>query len=286
MESIGWRIASATACIWLLLTAPVFAGDDCFEIAKVGPNVPHDRGKCEMVGQSSEEAAKKPLNGLMQCKNKDGKVVEEAIFKEGVLISDWFYDLWDKKLSFTFSNDIAHGPAQAFAKDGKLLCEMNYVKGEADGELREFYPDGKLETVSWYINGKLQQAPRVGYSSKGDITHLTCPEQPMTPEDKDLCGFNGKPVTVKVYAGFEDTVTHLNGRLAKHVRLNKDEGRTWVTVYPEPGNEKNYTEEELYKNGKGPFSPRSFFPPMASWNYRRNITRMAHASRVVYRMTL
>jgi antitoxin component YwqK of YwqJK toxin-antitoxin module len=237
-------------CIGLLLVAPAFAGDDCFEIAQNGPNVPHERGKCAMVGQSEAEAAKKPLDGLMQCKNEDGKVVEEARFKEGVFLSDWFYDLWNKKLSFTFSDDKAHGPAQAFAKDGKLLCEMNYVKGEADGAVREYYSDGKLDTLFWFKNGKLKQAPRVSYSSKGEVTHLTCPDQTMTPEDKDLCGFNGKPVTVKVHGGFEDTVTHFNGLLAKLVRVNRDEGRTWVTVYPEPGNKKTYTEEELFKNGK------------------------------------
>jgi hypothetical protein len=53
-----------------------------------------------------------------------------------------------------------------------------------------------------------------------------CPDQAMTPEDKDLCGFNGKPVTVKVYNGFEDTVTHFNGRLARLVRVKTCEGRT------------------------------------------------------------
>lgn len=55
---------------------------------------------------------------------------------------------------------------------------------------------------------------------------------------------------MKVYNGFEDTVTHLDGRLTKLVRFNRDEGRTWVTVYPDPGNKRTYTEEELHKNGK------------------------------------
>lgn len=251
MKFIGLRVGLAAAGIGLFLAIPGFASDECYEIAMSGPNVPHERGKCEMVGQSSEEAAKKPLDGLMQCKNRDGKVVEEARFKKGVLISDWFYDYWDKKLSFDFSSDDkAHGPAKAFAKDGTLLCEMNYVRGKAEGAVREYHPNGKLKALLWFNNAKLGQAPRVGYSRNGELTHLACPEQSRTPEDKELCGFNGKPVTVKVWNGFEDTVTHLNGRLLKQIRFNKGEGRTWVTIYPEPGNNKSYTMEELHKNGK------------------------------------
>lgn len=36
-----------------------------------------------------------------------------------------------------------------------MLCEMNYVDGEANGAAREFYPDGRLETLSWITNGNL-----------------------------------------------------------------------------------------------------------------------------------
>lgn len=251
MASIDWRIGLAAAAMGLLLAGPVIAMDDCYKIAQNGPNVPHERGKCEMVGQSTEEAAKKPLDGLMQCKNEKGKVIEEARFKKGVLISDWFYDYWDKKLSFGFSgDDKAHGPAKAFAKGGELLCDMNYVNGNAEGPVREYYPDGKLQNLLWFHDGKTVDAPRISYSRKGELTHLVCPEKSRTPEDKELCGFNGKPVTVKTNDGFEDTVTHLNGGLVKHIRFDRNEGRTWITVYPEPGNKNTYFEEVLHKNGK------------------------------------
>lgn len=251
MGTLDWRKGLAAACMGFLFVTPGFASDECYEIALHGPNVPHERGTCEMVGQSTEVAAKRPLNGLMQCKDKKGKVVEEARFKNGVLISDWFYDYRDRKLSFGFSGeDKAHGPAKAFAKGGELLCEMNYVKGKAEGAVREYYPDGKLKNLLWFNNGKSEQAPRVGYSGKGELTHLACPERSRTLEDKELCGFKGRPVTVKTYGGFEDTVTHLNGRIVKHIRFNRDEGRTWITVYPEPGNRKTYSLEELHKNCK------------------------------------
>lgn len=251
MGALVWRKGLAAACMGFLFVTPGFAGDDCYEIALHGPNVPRERGSCEMVGQSTEEARKKPLDGLMQCKNRKGKILEEARFKKGVMVSDWFYDYWDKKLSFTFSPDgKVHGPARAFAKDGSLLCEMNYVKGEADGAVREYYPDGKLKALLWFSNGKLQHAPRIGYSNESELTRLECPEKSRTSEDKKLCGFNGKPVTVKMPGIIEDTVTHLNGRLIKRICFNRNDGRTWITVYPEPGNNNTYSEEELHKNGK------------------------------------
>lgn len=257
MDLTTWRTALATACIVFSLVMPVFAWDECNEIAKNGPNVPREEGKCEIVGQSPEEARKKPLDGLMQCKDRSGRVIQEARFRKGDLVSSWFYDYEDHKLSFGFDGgDKAHGPAKTFSKGGALLCEMNYVKGVAEGAVREYFPDGKLKNLSWFRNGKLEHAPRIGYSIAADVTYLACPQVSVTPEDKSLCGFNGKPVTVKVHGGFEDTVTHINGLLAEKIRFNRREGRTWHTVYPEPGNSKTYNEEELHKNGK---LFRSFF---------------------------
>jgi antitoxin component YwqK of YwqJK toxin-antitoxin module len=251
MRTFALKIATASITICLVYSLPGLASDKCPTIVKHGPNVPRAQGNCELVGKSKDEAKKKPLDGLVRCKDDNGKVIEESIFKNGDLLSTWFYDFDRHKLSFHFNKqDKAHGPASAFGEDGTLLCEMQYVNGKPDGAAREYGPDGKLKGLRWFKNGRLEDAPLINYSKKGELSHLVCPGISATPEDKALCGFNGKPVTVKVYGGFDDTVTHINGRLAERVRYNRNEEKTWRTLYPDPGNKQTYHEEELYKNGK------------------------------------
>lgn len=237
--------------IYIALLAPAFASEVCYEIAKKWPNVPHEKGECELVNQTLDKVTKKPADGMMRCKDDNGKIIRETQVKNGELSSLWLYDYQGHKLSFNFSKGKKlHGPATVLATDGKLLCKMNYVDDKVEGAVRGYFSNGELEDLYWFENGKHRNEPRIEYMRAGKLSHLRCPDKSVTPEDRELCGFNGKPVTVKVYDDFEDTVTHVNGRLTELIRFNKSEGRTWRTVYNEPGNTKSYTEEELHKNGK------------------------------------
>lgn len=244
-------ITFTTFIIFFALPAPVFASDVCYEIAKNWPNVPHEKGECELVNQTLDKVSKKPVDGMMRCKDDKGKIIRETQIKNGELESLWLYDYQGHKLSFNFTKGKKlHGPATVLATDGKLLCKMNYVDDKVEGAVRGYFSDGELENLFWFENGKHKNVPRIEYMRAGKLSTLRCPDKSVTPEDRELCGFNGKPVTVKIYDGFEDTETHINGLLMESIRFNKDEGRTWRTVYSKPGDRNNYNEEELHKNGK------------------------------------
>ena len=57
-----------------------------------------------------------------------------------------------------FKNDTQCGPVIQYYREGMLFRESNYVKGLVNGEIKTYWPSGKLKAINYYRMGK----PMVG----------------------------------------------------------------------------------------------------------------------------
>ncbi len=144
-------------CVGIVMTLilsgmPLLAWDDCADVIKGGETLFKDRGACASLGSAPDG---KMIDGLRQCRDASGKVVEEARYEKGVPVSLWFYDAEDRLLSFVFNEaGKLHGPARGFSRDGVLACEMFFTDGKPEGAGREYYPNGKLRRSYTVRNGR------------------------------------------------------------------------------------------------------------------------------------
>ncbi|MFN0061530.1 MAG: hypothetical protein ACKVPX_03310 [Myxococcaceae bacterium] len=225
----------------MLSAAPVLGSDECHFYASAGGRVSRPSGDCRT------DAA-----GIERC-TKDGKVIAElqtkARKREG---QGWFLDYNDRKLSYRYRDDEAHGPGQVFSREGNRLCDIPFAENHAEGVVREWHPNGKLASAKPYARGK-HTGPVIALTDKGALTRLVCAPKSFTPEDKDPCGFGGKPreVTLHNERGEPTSVvlTHAEGKL--EAKTNRDaKGRTVRTRFITPGSESDVDVEILFASGK------------------------------------
>lgn len=164
-----WKMAVVAGVVVLLQAGQARAWDDCAQLAQEGPALAHEKGRCEKAGSADMDKDGKVIQGLVQCKDASGKILEESKYVKGVRTSVWFLDSEGRKLSFTLKADEkTHGPARAFDKDGSPLCKMNYDDGILEGPVREYYPEGKLRRSYVFKKGK-REGKYLEYDQNGKL---------------------------------------------------------------------------------------------------------------------
>jgi len=67
----------------------------------------------------------------------------------------------------TYKGDKLNGPYKRFDQKGHLNDELNYVDGKMEGEERQYYPDGKLQTVTQHHHNDI--VSYITYNEDGTV---------------------------------------------------------------------------------------------------------------------
>ncbi len=179
-------------------------------------------------------------SGQVVCRD-GGKVVWEAVLSGGKLNGLERETRSDGAYHRSWVQGVQQGIARDFDKSGKLKQEEAYSKGVKTGPTKTFHPNGKLERA-WDMKGSVE------YLADGKLRNLQCAKPVVSPEMTRLCGYDGKPSTVRLHdsAGkVIETITYLDGSTAKSIA--KGEGKAAVTYENKGGIS---TRTEKYPSGK------------------------------------
>ncbi|MBL4704362.1 MAG: hypothetical protein JKY54_07565 [Flavobacteriales bacterium] len=67
-----------------------------------------------------------------------------------------FYLSGEKQREFNFQGGIKHGKSTMWWKDGTLLLEETYDKGDLNGTVNRYHPDGSVIETKTYVQGILE----------------------------------------------------------------------------------------------------------------------------------
>lgn len=246
------RLFKSLILIGLSLLISSARADDCNFYAKTGAKVSPRSGDCIIPDKPVDGDEGK--TGLERCTHREDKrVVSELNWKNGKRDGAGFYfDYNDRRIVATFKNDLAEGSAQVFSKDNKLLCQMNFSAGVAQGAVRELYPSGKLK-AAFEIVGDREGRGRIELLESGKVKSLQCASRSMAPEDVEPCGFDGKVSRVQLHSSDGSPIRNVsywqNGKLTKIETVDR-QGLAMTRTYPQPGDDDTYDVETLHQNGK------------------------------------
>lgn len=143
--------------------------------------------------------------GTVRCKDSaSGQTVREFVLGADDGIDQDRYFL-DGKLT-SESIRTGSGPydrmERVWAADGKLVQETNKVKDRPRGLQRAWYRDGKPWKVEW-VAKVYSEGAAVEYLPSGQLAAVRCGLKPVLAphvNDASLCGFEGGPSTLQLYA--------------------------------------------------------------------------------------
>lgn len=265
-RALRLKYLAALAALIPLSGAPSHAADECHFPMRLGSKILDDNSFCRMAdapvspsannddddGPKGNPVPKGKRDGLERCYDHSGKTVKaEFHWRKGDLQKGWVIISTDQKVEFTAKGGTLHGPARVYSRKGELSCEIPFDHGEATGILREFYPDGSLESAYLVKEAKNADKGGISFDKSGNLVGLSCASQSVHPKDVEWCGRNGKTATVEIpgLKGASIRLTHRDGKLVQMQRTEKD-GRRSVATYPEPGNNKRFDLQEYFANGK------------------------------------
>ena len=188
--------------------------------------------------------------GILTCWHDDGKKMYEQELRNGEHLGlDRTYG-FDGSMSErqVNANGNSEGPAKEFYPDGQLKSEGSYSNGAAVGLHKSYAKKGQLAALRFYPKAGAHHAVSIEYDEAGHVHALTCPKQSLIPEDRALCGFEGKNAEVALYQ---------NGRVVEKQTL-RDGNLLRVEGFDEAGrvNEssevtaKGRTTRRYYDSGK------------------------------------
>ena len=157
--------------------------------------------RCEMNGKSvnpnngNETAG---LTGLLRCKDEDsGKLQREQELRNGKYIGlERFFDRDGRLLKERNVNERGNsqGVVKQFWPNGKLKSEENANNGESQGVVRQFYETGNLRRLSYMQERR--EVLEISFNPDGSYNDLRCHTTSLISEDRKPCGFAGKAETV------------------------------------------------------------------------------------------
>ncbi|MBC3918386.1 hypothetical protein H8L32_12915 [Undibacterium sp. CY18W] len=190
-----------TAALLLPVTA-AFAIEDC-ELNKESVN----------PANGSTTAGK---TGIMKCVDRNsGKLVREQELQAGVFmgVRRYYKDgVLTKEVNVNERGNM-HGRSREFAPNGQVLRDETYVNSNVRGLVREWHPNGAVKRIA-FIGENPNEKAAVKYTSDKQLSDIECADKPLLAphaNDAALCGFNGKPSQVQLYAE--------NGRLRSQFTL-------------------------------------------------------------------
>ncbi|WCM92226.1 hypothetical protein M5C99_17970 [Acidovorax sp. NCPPB 2350] len=150
--------------------------------------------RCEMDGQAVNPAHGAELagrSGLLQCREQDtGRLQREQTLREGRFVGpERFFDREGRLLRERSVNERGNseGRVVEFWPDGRVRREEFAVNGRTQGLVRSFDSQGRLERLTFHGEGR--ELFSASYNPAGQPTRLLCPASSVTPEDRALCGF-------------------------------------------------------------------------------------------------
>ncbi|MCH8622053.1 hypothetical protein [Undibacterium sp. TS12] len=182
---------NALVSVAALCSASVFAVEDC-----------DIKGESVNPANGNTTAGK---TGIMKCKDRDsGKLVREQELRAGVYIGLVRY-YKDGVLFKEFSvNEKGNtdGKLREFAPNGQVLLEENNINGSTRGLVRTWYPNGALKRVA-FIGDNPREKAAVRYTQDKQLSELECGDKPLLAphaNDAALCGFQGKTSVVQLFS--------------------------------------------------------------------------------------
>ena len=152
--------------------------------------------RCELDGRPinvSNGAELAGKSGLVRCREEDtGHLQREQELQGGRFIGrERMFDREGRLLRERTVNDRGNsqGRVAEFWPNGQLRREETADNGRTQGAVRRFDATGRLERLSFHGDG--QELFHVEYNGKGQPTRLLCPRASVLPEDRQLCGFGG-----------------------------------------------------------------------------------------------
>ncbi len=157
--------------------------------------------RCEIDGRpinTSNGAELAGKSGLVRCREEDtGHLQREQELRDGRFIGlERMFDRQGRLLRERTVNERGNsqGRVAEFWPNGQVRREETADNGRTQGAVRRFDATGRLERVSFHGEG--QELFYVEYNSKGQPMRLLCPRASVLPEDRKLCGFDGAADTV------------------------------------------------------------------------------------------
>lgn len=152
--------------------------------------------RCEIDGRpinTSNGAELAGKSGLVRCREEDtGHLQREQELRDGRFIGlERMFDRQGRLLRERTVNERGNsqGRVAEFWPNGQVRREETADNGRTQGAVRRFDATGRLERVSFHGEG--QELFYVEYNSKGQPMRLLCPRASVLPEDRKLCGFDG-----------------------------------------------------------------------------------------------
>lgn len=152
--------------------------------------------RCEFNGKPvnpSNGAETAGLTGLLRCRDENtGQLQREQELKDGKYLGkERFFDREGKLLRERSVNERGNsqGRVAEFWPNGQLKREEFAENGSTVGAVRRFDANGRPERLSFHTGGQEQFV--IEYNAAGQPTRLQCPRTSVLPEDRKPCGFEG-----------------------------------------------------------------------------------------------
>ena len=163
----------------------------------------------------------------------------------------WFYKGVLQKESMTNQRGNQDGLSRTFAATpgpkNQLVHEETDRNGTVVGIVRDWYPDGTLQRLSWHLDNGVE-AGVAGFTTAGKLSDLRCFTQPVFAPDFDdatACGFRKAPQAVELFAP--------KGWLAARVTFDHGERRRIENLW-ENGKPQQVVELGAASGGENDFS--------------------------------
>jgi antitoxin component YwqK of YwqJK toxin-antitoxin module len=155
------------------------------------------------------------VTGLMVCR-EDGRVVREEELRDGKYIGVRRFFERDGSIKESHINERGNRDGAYIEKDtqGTVRLEGQYSDGDSVGLFRKFYAGGKRQQVSF--QEKARVAASIEYNADGSLREIRCGARSYFAEDREPCGFAGKPVESTLYTrGIASKQTWQSGKLVE-----------------------------------------------------------------------
>lgn len=181
---------------------------------------------CTLHGASVNPSSSRGLQGrtgILRCTENGELVLEQEVlngkplgpvrtFQDGQLL---------REASVNTRGNL-QGRVRDFAPDGQVLREAVYDNGAIVGLARRFHPNGKLQRASAYGPDGAELAS-VELTPRGQLSALRCGDKPMLTailDDARACGFSGGPSQVDFFSETGTLRTRARFMAGKRVGLD------------------------------------------------------------------
>ncbi len=110
----------------------------------------------------------KGKNGIYEKFSEEGLPIEIAHYKDGKLEGEkQIFEAGNLYSIEHHKNELYEGEYKVFYPDGKVQLESQYVNNEMTGELKAYYPSGKLKEIV-HMKSNQEEGPFVEYFENGN----------------------------------------------------------------------------------------------------------------------